>query len=77
MQLFLLGPISNTPEFEPWYEKSFRHVVRAHNETEARVLAKTKAGAEGDVWSDKNKTWCEVLSPEGDVGHIVVDFRAA
>ena len=78
MQLFRLGSISNTPEFEPWYDKSFHHVVRARNELEARRLAKEEAGDEGeDVWLDKNKTWCEVLSPDGDVEHIVVDFRAA
>ena len=78
MQLFLLGSIFNTPEFKPWYDKSFHHVVRAHNELEARELAKEEAGNEGEaVWLDKNKTWCEVLSPDGDVEHIVVDFRAA
>lgn len=32
MKLFLLKAIHGNKEFEPWYDKSFGHVVRARNE---------------------------------------------
>ena len=46
MKLWLLRHIAGRPEWEPWYDKAFGHVVRAETEQQARELAAEAAGAE-------------------------------
>jgi len=78
MKLFILKNIDGAEEFKPWYDKSFGHIVRAANETNARLLASKEAGDEGKkAWLSNKVTSCDVLSVEGDEKSIICDFRAA
>lgn len=79
MKLWILDPIdSNFEAWEPWYDKSFQHVVRAETETEARELANNAGGDEtgpisgkvyrtgGDPWLDPKQSTCVEIPTEGD-----------
>lgn len=90
MNLFLLKPI-HTEGDDPWsyeYDACFGFVVRAENETEARLLAHNNAGDENDdcdgvgrrksntttPWLDPKYSTCVVLKKDGDAGVIIKDF---
>lgn len=74
-KLYILRPIV---DWEPWYDKCFGVIVCAHSENEARQLATSKAGAEGeDVWLSADKTTCEVLKATNESKVIMKDFAAA
>lgn len=79
MKLWLLRPISDEHSvWVPWYDKTFGFVVRAEDEDSARKYAAEEAGYEGgDVWLDPNFTTCEELTPEGDPGIVIEDYRSA
>jgi hypothetical protein len=73
--LWKLNPIK---PWEPWYDCMFAIVVRAGSEDEARRLAVTEAGSEGeDVWTDPSKTVCERVWPDGGSEVICRDFARA
>jgi hypothetical protein len=88
MNIYVLEPISigkGTP-WDPWYDKTFKVIVCAKDETEARELANEEGGNEnghwmgGDeersVWKDEKLTICEIYEPtESEV--IVSDHRSA
>jgi hypothetical protein len=50
MKLFILRPVAGLPDndnpWEPWYDKVFGFVVRAHDEPAARLLAQANAADE-------------------------------
>ena len=79
MKLYILEPLNEeVKEFNPWFDKSFGHVVRAENEERARLLASEKKGDEGkSVWLDDTKTSCIHLKVNGVEEHIISDFRSA
>jgi len=78
MKLFLLKAVEGDEHFNPWYDKSFAHVVRAKNEKEARGFAAKQSGDEGSqVWLDDKSTSCEVLTAKGKEGSIITDTRMA
>jgi len=78
MKLSLLKAIDGAKEFEPWFEKSFGHVVRARNEEKAIILASTECGDEGkDVWLNDKITSCEILTAKGEEEHILLEIRTA
>ena len=92
MKLWILRPIEGVEDWDPWYDKSFGHIVRAESEEEARGIVSGKSevfdcdndsfegfyGDEGpDVWLSKDKTTCVELTANGGVEHIMVDFAQA
>ena len=78
MKLFLLKAIHGCKEFNPWYDKSFGHVVRAVSEFKARELASIESMDEGyNAWLDNKVTSCEVLTAKGEEEHIIGDYRGA
>jgi hypothetical protein len=93
MQLWILRPHPYVLEREahPWtppFDKTLGVLVRADGEGEARQLAQTNAGYEGqgvyamlgaaedetaeDVWLKPEWTSCDELTPEGDSAVIMV-----
>jgi hypothetical protein len=66
----------------PWYDKTFRMIVRAETEVEARCLG-GKEGAGDEVrewkgqnpWLDPNLSDCVPLSDDGEPGVIMVDYQ--
>jgi hypothetical protein len=84
MPLYLLKPGIDpatgyvyTP-WDPWYDKTFGHVVRADNEAMARVLATNKAGDEGgSCWVDSRLSTCEEITDEGGSAVLLTDLRSA
>lgn len=78
MKLYLLKAKEGDELWEPWYDKSFGHVVRAKNEKQARKIASVKRGDEGvDAWLNPEHSTCEILSPRGEEELIITDFHAA
>ena len=90
MKLFLLrpveagqGPKDNNP-WNPWFDKSFGHIVRAENEQQARELVIEHSGdekreLENDLnpWLDSKYSTCVELTADGIAEHIMVDFASA
>jgi hypothetical protein len=93
MQLWILRPQLEVLEREahPWtppWDKTMGVLVRAETEEDARRLAQTKAGFEGEgiyarlgltedevaekVWLAEKWTVCEELTPDGEAGVILV-----
>jgi hypothetical protein len=93
MQLWILRPRLDVLEREahPWtppFDKTLGVLVRAESGAEARKLAQTKAGFEGqgvylrlgvaedemaeDVWLKPEWTSCDVLAAEGEPEVIMV-----
>lgn len=93
MQLWILRPRFDVLEREahPWtppWDKTMGVLVRAETEEDARQLAQTKAGFEGEgiyarlgltedevaekVWLAEKWTACEELTPDGEAGVILV-----
>ena len=78
MKLWLLRPIEEISDWVPWYDKAFGHVVRAEDETDARKLAATEAGSEGeDAWLNSKKSTCVELRADGEAEYIIQDVAAA
>lgn len=97
MKLWLLRPVRGLPEvedpainpWEPWYDKSFGHVVRAESEHEARQLVVAKhfdedgfperiVGDEGPgAWLESSLSTCVELTADGLPGVIITDHHAA
>jgi hypothetical protein len=97
-KLWLLSPIrgsapidGSVDAWDPDYDKTRGHVVRAETEEEARVLANAFGGAEtgpfsdgsehhtyrlgGDPWLDSKQTTCVELTTAGAVGIMLSDFK--
>lgn len=84
-KLFVLRPINdNAP---PWtshgmslYDVSLAFVIRADDETEARMMAADSAGDEktagANPWTDRLLTSCLELGADGPSEIIVQDFNA-
>jgi len=93
MKLWVLRPRLEVLEREahPWtppFDKTMAVLVRAETEADARGLAQTNAGNEGqgiyarwglsedelaeDVWLESEWTICNELTAEGDPGVILV-----
>jgi hypothetical protein len=96
MQLWLLRPRADVlaraeHPWEPPYDKTLGVLVRAETEAEARRLAQTQAGIEGqgvyrhygadedevasNVWLDPAWTTCDELQVEGASGVILFVSR--
>ena len=82
LKLWLLKP-HNESEYpwEPWYDKAFGFIVRASSEQEARKMATKDSGTEtryvADAWLDNEYSTCVELIPDGSIGVIIRDFKAA
>jgi hypothetical protein len=81
MKLFLLRPNDNEAKnhgSKTWtYDCSFGVVVRAKDEQQARLLAASVAGDEGEaVWLDPALTSCSPLKSTGQAGVVLQDFLA-
>lgn len=75
MKLYYIRPIR---DWTPWYDTADGFIVRAESEEEARQLASSDAGCEGEkVWLDPKETVCEVLSDAGKSKIIIRSFHAA
>ncbi len=72
--LWILKPV------KPWrekYDRSFGFVIRAETEAKARAFAASQSQDDHEgVWLDPNLTTCKELSPDGEVGIVLQDFRA-
>jgi hypothetical protein len=94
MKLWLLRPIRRAdgrwPEpWEPWYDKVFGFVVRATDETQARLMASEKAGEEAfssdeaedeakiNPWLEPTLSRCKELTSEGEPGIVIRDYSKA
>ena len=72
MRLFLVKRIKPTG-----WDETNGVVVRANSPSEARELAASSRGDEGeDTWRNPELTTCNVLSKEGEPGVIIIDFHA-
>lgn len=82
-------PCGDNP-WEPWYDKNFGLVVRATSEERARQLAQSEAKDEargtflGDKIANTNSPWldakystCDELTPSGEEGVLLIDYRGA
>jgi hypothetical protein len=75
MTLWILRPVT---DWKPWYDKSFGFVVRAENESAARVIASENAGDEGAAaWLKSEETTCQELTADGPATMILRDFASA
>lgn len=89
MKLWLLKPkLDREPNpWQPWYDKCFGSVVRAETEEDARRDADLGAGGENHTgypeyreqhpWLSDEYSTCEELTPDGEAGVILSDFRSA
>lgn len=72
MNLYLLERIESSE-----YDQAMGFVVRAPTVSVARKLASERAGDEGaEVWLDRSKTSCNILSNKGSECVILRDFKA-
>lgn len=89
-KLYILRPVKDDPQWEPWYDKAFGFVVCATSHLEARKLAQAEAGdetqgewkegegySEVNVWLDPVHTSCTELKPANKSEVIMQDFHAA
>jgi hypothetical protein len=67
MKLFLL----KLDKDRHGYETALAYVIRARDETEARLFALSEGGAD---WYSPHVTTCEELTPEGEMGVIICDY---
>jgi len=75
MNLYVLRPIK---EWDPYYDMAWGFVIKAHSAKEARVLAQSEAGDEGDnAWLDSEITTCKQLQSTGKVEIVLRDFHYA
>ena len=58
------------------YDEYDGKVIRAKDETEARMLANEEVGDEGKIWNDENEVKCEHISGDGITCVILDSFRA-
>lgn len=58
------------------YDEYDSMIVRAEDETHARVIASNNCGDEGGVWTSRKKVTCEVLTPKGESGLVLGSFNA-
>ena len=92
MKLWLLRHIAGRPEWEPWYDRAFGHVVRAETEQQARELAAEAAGAEApwdwdrdplgkkrkhNPWLDAAASTCVELTTGGAAEVVMTDLHSA
>ena len=92
MKLWLLRHIAGRPEWEPWYDKAFGHVVRAETEQQAREMAADAAGDEAErnweadplgrthvrnPWLDATASTCVELTTNGAVEVVMTDLHSA
>ena len=78
MKLWILRPINELSNWSPWYDKAFGFVVRAIDETTARIEASKQCGDEGaEAWVDKSLSSCEELNLIGPTEVILRDFASA
>ena len=78
MKLWILRPINELANWSPWYDKAFGFVVRAIDETSARIEAAKQCGEEGaDAWVDKKLSSCEELQSNGPIEVVLRDFSSA
>lgn len=83
LRLWLLQPTrtdkGNSHRFwTPWYDKAFGFVVRAANEADARILAATEHGDEGEyAWLDATASTCVELTANGMEEVVLRDFSRA
>ena len=88
MKLYILRPVENLQDdnpWDPWYDKSFGFIISATSQEEAREIADTKAGDENyelgvntkRPWLEKGYSTCEILTPSEVPEMIMIDFSAA
>ena len=78
MKIYILRPKEECGKWDCWYDKSFGHIVRAIDETQARSLASNESGDEGkEAWLSETYSSCDILTVEGNQEHIMEDFRQA
>ncbi len=85
MKLWLLEARRDLPEdndpWDPWYDKAFGFVIRAHFEAEAREEAHQQAGDENRKtkmpWLDPDYSTCVELTTDGTVGTVLRNFATA
>lgn len=90
MKLWLLRPIDGDAQpWSPWYDKAFGFVVRAETEAKARHFAAYSSDYlvrepeypdkhdYNEAWLDPSLASCAELTPDGDAGIVIMDFRAA
>ena len=74
MKLWLLVRVSSIPE----YEVTNRVVVRASTSVQAREIAASVAGEEGEaIWTNPETSTCTLVTQEGLAGVICRSFNAA
>ena len=47
VKLYILRPVKDAKEWDPWYDKAFGFVVSASSVKQARMLAADRCGDEG------------------------------
>ncbi len=78
LKLWLLTAREGDALWTPWYDKARGFVCRAASEEEARRLAASSCGDEGEgAWLFRWHSRCVELTTQGGQGVIVRDFAAA
>jgi hypothetical protein len=79
MKLWLLTPTDEgAAEWHTWHNCMFGFVVRAANESAARIEASKQAGDEGPgAWAQRNLSRCEELTGSGAAGVILSAYNRA
>ncbi len=58
------------------YDTVVEQLVRAKNESQARMIANAWHGDEGRIWSDSTRTTCEIVLLRGEETCIICSFNA-
>jgi len=58
------------------YDEYVAKIIRASSEQEARDIANTNTGDEGQLWTDATRVSCEPLDAEGASGPLLESFNA-
>ncbi len=79
MNIYILLPKNeNNDVWKPWYDKCFGQIIRARNAKEARQIATSNCGDEGEkAWLNTSLTMCKKLSIKGKSGLVMRDFHSA
>lgn len=69
--------LERLPSEKVWYEEMIGMVIAAETAGEARLLAASECGDEGEeAWMNPTRTTCEELIPGSDARVVLTDFKA-
>jgi len=68
MRLYLLEREDGT------YDEFDAKLIRAKSQRQARKIANESAGAEGEIWENKKRVDCTIITNKGAIGEIMASY---